>query len=79
MPKQSLEQRSLIVQQLVHNWVRPHWGLSETTPAMAQDYTIDLKMEEALGEDFFYHLLTDQCRYLLTNRLLCRMLLHNSC
>ena len=29
-------QRVLEVQRLVHNWVRPHWGLAkETTPAMA--------------------------------------------
>jgi hypothetical protein len=29
-------QRVLDVQRLVHNWVRPHWGLAKgTTPAMA--------------------------------------------
>lgn len=29
-------QRVLDVQQLVHNWVRPHWGLTKnTTPAMS--------------------------------------------
>jgi hypothetical protein len=32
-------QRVLDVQRLVHNWVRPHWGLpSKTTPAMAMGY-----------------------------------------
>jgi hypothetical protein len=43
-------QRSLIVQQLVHNWVRPHWGLSKkTTPAMALGlYNRPMKMEELL-------------------------------
>ena len=30
-------QRSLDVQRLIHNWVRPHWGLGvKTTPALAQ-------------------------------------------
>ena len=29
-------QRSVTVQQLIHNWVRPHWGLEKgMTPAMA--------------------------------------------
>ena len=43
-------QRSLTVQQLVHNWVRPHWGLSKkTTPAMALGlYNRPVKMEELL-------------------------------
>jgi hypothetical protein len=32
-------QRVLDVQRLVHNWVRPHWGLGKTTtPAMAMGY-----------------------------------------
>jgi hypothetical protein len=32
-------QRVLDVQQLVHNWVRPHWGLGKnTTTAMAMGY-----------------------------------------
>ena len=32
-------QRVLDVQRLVHNWVRPHWGLgSNRTPAMAMGY-----------------------------------------
>jgi hypothetical protein len=32
-------QRALDVQRLVHNWVRPHWGLEkDTTPAMAMGY-----------------------------------------
>jgi len=31
-------QRVLDVQRLVHNWVRPHWGLAKgTTPAMAME------------------------------------------
>lgn len=32
-------QRVLDVQQLIHNWVRPHWGLSkQTTPAMEMGF-----------------------------------------
>jgi len=32
-------QRVLDVQRLVHNWVRPHWGLAKgTTPAMAMGF-----------------------------------------
>ena len=32
-------QRVLDVQRLVHNWVRPHWGLDKKqTPAMALGY-----------------------------------------
>jgi hypothetical protein len=32
-------QRALNVQRLIHNWVRPHWGLGKkTTPAMLMSY-----------------------------------------
>ena len=32
-------QRALDVQRLIHNWVRPHWGLANNqTPAMAMGY-----------------------------------------
>jgi hypothetical protein len=32
-------QRALNVQRLIHNWVRPHWGLEKNqTPAMAMGY-----------------------------------------
>ena len=32
-------QRALSVQRLIHNWVRPHWGLKNNqTPAMAMGY-----------------------------------------
>ena len=43
-------QRALTVQRLVHNWVRPHWGLDQgTTPAMALGlYHQPVKMEELL-------------------------------
>lgn len=43
-------QRALTVQRLVHNWVRPHWGLGKkTTPAMALGlYHRPVKMEELL-------------------------------
>lgn len=43
-------QRTLSVQRLVHNWVRPHWGLGKkTTPAMALGlYHRPVKMEELL-------------------------------
>lgn len=44
-------QRALTVQRLVHNWVRPHWGLAKgTTPAMAIGlYHRPVKMEELLS------------------------------
>ena len=43
-------QRVLDVQRLVHNWVRPHWGLAKgTTPAMAMGfYKRPLTMHEIL-------------------------------
>lgn len=43
-------QRSLSVQRLVHNWVKPHWGLGkDTTPAMALGLSErPLKIEELL-------------------------------
>lgn len=43
-------QRVLDVQRLVHNWVRPHWGLAKgTTPAMAMGfYNRPLTMHELL-------------------------------
>lgn len=43
-------QRALTVQRLVHNWIRPHWGLAKgTTPAMALGlYLRPVKMEELL-------------------------------
>jgi hypothetical protein len=32
-------QRALNVQRLIHNWIRPHWGLEKNqTPAMAMGY-----------------------------------------
>jgi hypothetical protein len=32
-------QRALNVQRLIHNWVRPHWGLEKKqTPSMAMGY-----------------------------------------
>ena len=40
-------QRALNVQRLLHNWVRPHWGLGKkTTPAMAMGF-IDRPVEIA--------------------------------
>ncbi len=44
-------QRTLIVQRLVHNWIRPHWSLGKkTTPAMALGfYHQPVKMEEFLS------------------------------
>ena len=43
-------QRTLSVQRLVHNWVRPHWGLpKDTTPAMKMGFSPrPIKMEEML-------------------------------
>lgn len=37
--KRAALQRVLDVQRLIHNWVRPHWGLGQkTTPAIAMGY-----------------------------------------
>lgn len=57
--KQGL-QRSVTVQKLIHNWVRPHWSLAKgTTPAMAMGfYHRPVKMEEFLcwrGLPFITH------------------------
>lgn len=43
-------QRALSVQRLLHNWIRPHWGLAKgTTPAMAIGlYYRPVEMEELL-------------------------------
>lgn len=43
-------QRALTVQRLVHNWVRPHWGLPEgTTPAISIGFfTRPVILEELL-------------------------------
>lgn len=43
-------QWSLSVQRLVHNWVKPHWGLGKgRTPAMALGLSLrPVKMEELL-------------------------------
>ena len=48
-------QRSLTVQRLVHNWVKPHWGLGKkTTPAMSLGlYHRPVKMEELLTKRGF--------------------------
>ena len=48
-------QRALNVQRLVHNWVRPHWGLgNQKTPAMAMGY-VDraLSIDEILSSRGF--------------------------
>lgn len=43
-------QRAITFQQLVHNWVKPHWGLAKgTTPAMAMGFCDrPISMEELL-------------------------------
>lgn len=51
-------QRALNVQRLLHNWVRPHWGLGQTrTPAMAMGFIErPLKIAELLlsrGFEYF--------------------------
>jgi hypothetical protein len=34
-------QRALDVQRLIHNWVKPHWGLGKcVTPSMAMGYSL---------------------------------------
>jgi len=42
--------RAVTVQRLIHNWVRPHWGLGKgTTPAMAMGFVSRvITMEEML-------------------------------
>ena len=51
-------QRALSVQQLVHNWVRPHWSLvKNTTPAMAIGlYHRPVSMVEFLSSRGFEYL-----------------------
>jgi hypothetical protein len=43
--------RAVAVQRLVHNWVRPHWGLAkDTTPAMAMGFVLSpISMEQMLS------------------------------
>jgi hypothetical protein len=52
-------QRSLDVQRLIQNWVRPHWGLKgKTTPAMAMGFTTcPISMAELLNSTGFEALL----------------------
>jgi hypothetical protein len=52
-------QRSLDVQRLIHNWVRPHWGLQgKTTPAMAMGFTTrPISIAELLNSTGFEALL----------------------
>ena len=57
-------QRSLTVQQLVHNWVRPHWGLSKKTTLLFGSRAIQSICEHGgiayLERVSFYHVLADQ-------------------
>ena len=52
-------QRVLDVQRLIHNWVRPHWGLGNNqTPAMAMGYYHrPISMNELLSVQGFDSLL----------------------
>lgn len=52
-------QRALDVQRLVHNWVRPHWGLTKgTTPAMAMGFCVrPVSMHELLTQRGFSSIL----------------------
>ena len=52
-------QRVLDLQRLVHNWVRPHWGLEKnTTPAMAMGYCArPVTMHELLTQRSFASLI----------------------
>ena len=56
--KQSGLQRTLDVQRLVHNWVRPHWGLPKgVTPAMALGLASrPLSIGELLSSRGFRHM-----------------------
>jgi hypothetical protein len=59
-------QRVVNMQRMIHNWVRPHWGLGKTeTPAMAMGY-IDrpITMLELLSTRGFQYVtpITEQCR-----------------
>ena len=51
-------QRTLDVQRLIHNWVRPHWGLgSKVTPAMAMGFiSRPITMHELLNSRGFQSL-----------------------
>ena len=59
-------QQVLDVQWLIHNWVRPHWGLGkQTTPSMKMGFcSRPLTILELLNSRGFmgYALLADQCR-----------------
>jgi hypothetical protein len=63
-------QRVLDVQRLIHNWVRPHWGLKKNqTPAMAMGYlerpvTIYNARTPILQRVKICHVLTEQCHRL---------------
>lgn len=49
-------QRMLDVQRLIHNWVRPHWGLGKKiTPAMKMDFcSRPVTMAELLNSRGFH-------------------------
>ena len=51
-------QRMLEVQRLIHNWVRPHWGLGkETTPAMQMGFCLrPLTITELLNSRGFAYM-----------------------
>ena len=59
-------QRSLTVQRLVHNWVRPHWGLEQGTTPLFGDGVLPSTREDGgiahLERLSLYHVLTDQCQ-----------------
>jgi hypothetical protein len=51
-------QRALDVQRLIHNWVKPHWGLGkDLTPSMAMGYSLrPLSIPELLTQRGFLSL-----------------------
>jgi len=67
-------QRAITVQLLIHNWIRPHWGLDKgTTPAFGFGL-LSTSSDDAGILDytrvFVYHKLGDQCQKLSTALLL---------
>ncbi len=59
-------QRSLTVQRLVHNWVRPHWALGKKTTLLVGSEVVPSTGKDGgtanLARFFIHHVLADQCQ-----------------